>query len=212
MSGGSVSDPQHKNQGSQVINPLTLALQGLQPGSSPIKIATQGFILEITPQPEPEPDGDEETFYVPMTWSAAPRRRQDCVIMVNGCRASVTATRDNIASSMPSTADLDAQMDHEEAVQILREIELEEIEYREGQYWIKFNSVMPRWRERQARRAQRENFQQAAADLAAQLRDGGMPLDDMAAVMVGLLQHQHELEEKIEALESAKKPSAKRKK
>jgi hypothetical protein len=211
MSGGGVSDPQHKNQGSQVINPLTFALQGLQPGSSPIKIATQGFILEITPQPEPEPDGDEETFFVPMTWSA-PRRRQDCVIMVNGCRASLSATRDNVAASMPSAAELDEQMEREEGEQILREIELEEIEYREGQYWIKFNSVMPRWRERQARKAQRENFQQAAADLAAQLRDGGMPLDDMAAVMVGLLQHQHELKQKIEALESAKKTSAKRKK
>jgi hypothetical protein len=195
-----------------VINPLTFALQGLAPGSSPIKIATQGFILEITPQPEPQPDEDEQTYFVPMTWSAAPRRRQDCVITVNGCRATLSSTRDNVAASMPSAAELDEQMEREEGEQILREIELEEIEYREGQYWIKFNSVMPRWRERQARRAQHENFQQAAADLAAQLRDGGMPLDDMAAVMVGLLQHQHELEEKIEALESAKKPSAKRKK
>ncbi len=194
-----------------MLNPLNLALQGLAPGSSPIKIATQGFILEITP-PAPQPDEDEQTFFVPMVLTAAPRRQQDCVVVVNGCRATLSATCDNIAASMPSAAELDEQMEREEGEQILREIELEEIEYREGQYWIKFNSVMPRWRARQARRAQRENFQQAAADLAAQLRDGGMPLEDMAAVMVGLLQHQHELEQKIEALESAKKTSAKRKK
>jgi len=37
-----------------MINPLTIALQGLAPGSSPIEIATQGLIVTITPPKEQE--------------------------------------------------------------------------------------------------------------------------------------------------------------
>jgi hypothetical protein len=192
-----------------MISPLKIAVQGLAPGGSPLEIATQGLLISIAP-PEPEEDGD--LGLMPIFWGAPSRARRDCTIEVRGCRASLSATAENVAASMPSTEELDEIMWREEGEQILREIELEEREYRERQYWIKFNCVMPRWREHQARKAERKNFQQAAANLAEQLRDGGMPLEDMAAVIVGLFQHQHELEKKIEALESAKKPSPKKRK
>jgi hypothetical protein len=168
-----------------MISPLKIGLQGFAPGAASIEIASQGLLISIAP---PEPEEDADLGLMPIFWGTPSRTRRDCVVHVNGCRATLRATGDNIAASMPSTEELDQIMEQEEAEQILREIELEEREYRERQYWIKFNEIMPRWREHQARKAERKNFQQAAANLAEQLRDGGMPLEDMAAVIVGLFQ------------------------
>jgi hypothetical protein len=225
MSRGAVSARRHKNQGSQVINPLTFALQGLQPGSSPIKIATQGFILEITPQPEPEPepDGDEKTFYVPMTWSAAPRRRQDCVIRVNGCRATVSATRDNIAAGMPSTAELDELDDLFYTEQKRIEAEEDAIEAEEEirfQCWEYFFEIEI---EAELREKEAAAFRKKVAGIAAQLQGHDDPAEDIAAMLAYAfeeteqLQNQvTELENRLAAIESpqtkAKPKPAKRKK
>ena len=202
-----------------MISPLTLALQGLQPGSSPIKIATQGFILEITPPaPQPEPD-NEETFFVPMTWTA-PRIRKDCVITVQGCLATLSATAGNVAAGMPTSAEIDEQMEREESELLYAEIlEQEEIQ-RQQDYLTKWNCVMPRLREHRARKAERKNFQEAVGGFAAQLRGHDDPIEDIAALLVSafaqtekLQQQVTELENKLASIaETKKKHSAKRKK
>jgi hypothetical protein len=192
-----------------MIPTIKIGLQGLAPGGSPLEIASQGLLISISP---PEPEEDSEIGLMPIFWGAPSRVRRDCTIEVRGCRALLSATTENVAASMPSTEELDAEMDRLEAEQILREMEAEEEAYRQRQYIIRWNEIMPRWREHQAKKAKRKNFQAAAANLAAQLRDGGMPIDDMAAIIIGFFEHQQELEARIEALTAEKKPAAKKRK
>lgn len=192
-----------------MIPTLKIGLQGLAPGASPLEIATQGLLISIAP---PEPEDDAEIGLMPIFWGAPSRSRQDCTIEVRGCRATLSATDQNTAAAMPSTEELDAEMDRAEAAQILAEIEAAEEAHRQEQYLLKWQQVVPRWREHQAHKAKRKAFLDATRNLAAQMRGGADPIEDLAAVVIGLVQHQRELEKQISALTPAKKPSPKKRK
>ena len=195
-----------------MISPLTLALQGLQPGSSPIKIATQGFILEITP-PAPQPEEESaETFFIPMTWTA-PRIRKDCVITVQGCRATLSATAGNVAAGMPTTEELDEMDDLawiEDIRRMAAEAAMDEEEEIQFQVWEHFQEL-----EQEARRRDEEAraFRKNVASLAKDLRKGPRrEIVEISKVMVGFAEENFELRRRLEALESkaavAKKPAA----
>ena len=85
-----------------MISPLKIGLQGLAPGSSPIEIATQGFIIQIR-APEVESDGT----WIPLRSygpaDATPydsrkkkSKRVDAVVNVEGVRGTLTATGANL--------------------------------------------------------------------------------------------------------------------
>jgi hypothetical protein len=74
-------------------DPFNIAVQGLAPGSTPIRITTQGFILSIAPA-EGE---DQDVGLVPLRSFGGPpdtrpydtRRRRDLVVEVTGVGAGV---------------------------------------------------------------------------------------------------------------------------
>ena len=87
-----------------MISPLRIGLQGLAPGSSPIEIATQGFIIQIT-APEAESDGT----WIPLRSYGPPdatpydsrkkkkgKKQVDCIVNVQGVRGTLTATGANL--------------------------------------------------------------------------------------------------------------------
>jgi hypothetical protein len=197
-------------------NPFSIAIGGLRPGGSTLEIGSQGMLtITITP-PTPEPENEDVGLFVPMVW-ASPRTRQDCVIHVSGCRASVSTTGDNIAASNPSTAELDEEMDRAEAELMLLELEAKAEAYRQRQYLIKWNEVMPRWREHQEKKAKRREFQKEAAALAADFKKHNDPAEDLAAIIVFLKDEISELSARIGELESEKttakpKPKTRRRK
>ena len=194
-------------------NPFSIAIGGLRPGGSTLEIASQGM-LTITITPTPEEDGEDIglfpiRFYGPADTRPYDSRRRDCVVEVRGCRATISATRDNIAASNLTSAEQDIYDDIafcDECNRRLDEREAEEAAARANE--------RARERDRQAEenRAEserRENFQQATSHLAEQLRDGGLPLEDMAGIIIGFFEHQQKLEARIEALMAEKKPAAK---
>ena len=86
-----------------MINPLTISLGGLAPGSSPVTIATQGLIVTITP-PEEQPDAQ----WIPLRSFGPPdatpydsrkkkSKRIDAVVDVEGCRATLSTYKGNLA-------------------------------------------------------------------------------------------------------------------
>ena len=89
-----------------MINPLTIALQGLAPGSSPIEIATQGLIIQIT-APKAESDGNwiplrsfgppNSEIYDSRTPKKKTKTRVDCTVQVEGVRGILTCTKANLA-------------------------------------------------------------------------------------------------------------------
>jgi len=88
-----------------MISPLQIALQGLAPGSSPIEIAAQGIIIQIT-APEAENDGN----WIPLRSYGAPnseiydsrqpkkktKKSTDCVVQVTGVRGTLSCTKANV--------------------------------------------------------------------------------------------------------------------
>lgn len=194
-----------------MISPLKIGLQGLAPGSSPIEIGTQGFILSITP---PVEEADQDLgggfTFVPMRWTPA-RTRQDCKVEVTGCRATLTATDENVAWLNPTSADLDWLDDWAYAQEYNARIDAEDEERRQRDYIAKWNCVIPRWREHQERKVERRIFREAVAGLAKQLRDHNDSAEDVASLIVGLQQHTAKLMERLEDMESrlaeAEKPA-----
>jgi hypothetical protein len=205
MSGGGVSDPRHKNQGSEMLNPLNLALQGLQPGAAPIQIAMQGLTLTITPQPEP--DEDERTFYVPMTWNA-PRIQRDCVIEIQGCRATLSTTASNVADANPTTEELDILDDIAFAEVFNRRLEEEEEERAHARFMERFQQASQLRAERRAKR----EFRQSAVKLAEEIKCAPDAMEDLAALVLLLKVEISQLSSRIQDLESPQPKPAKRKK
>jgi hypothetical protein len=193
-----------------MINPLTIALQGLQPGSTPIKIASQGFILEITPPtPQPEPE-NEETFFVPMVWTA-PRIRKDCVIMVDGCRATLSATAGNVAAGMPTAEQLDELDDIAYAEDFNRRVdEAWEAECEERAHARFMERFQQASQLRAERRAKRE-FRQSVSSLAQEIRSAPDATEDLAAMITILHHHLDNAMHRIAELENkqATPPKAK---
>lgn len=74
-------------------DPFNIAVQGLAPGSTPIRIATQGFIVTLSPAEE----AAEDVGLVPLRAFGGPpdtrpydsRRRRDLVVEVDGVGAGV---------------------------------------------------------------------------------------------------------------------------
>jgi hypothetical protein len=86
-----------------MINPLQIALGGLAPGSSPITISTQGLIVTITP-----PEEQEDAAWIPLRSFGPPdatpydsrkgkKKRIDCTVEVQGCKATISTYRGNLA-------------------------------------------------------------------------------------------------------------------
>jgi hypothetical protein len=190
-----------------MINPLTIALQGLQPGSTPIKIASQGFIVEITPPtPQPEPE-NEETFFVPMVWTA-PRIRKDCVITVQGCRAALSTTASNVADANPTTEELDILDDIAFAEVFNRRLEEEEEERAHARFMERFQQANDLRAERRAKRESR----QSAVKLAEEIKTAPDAMEDLAALVLLLKEEISQLSSRIQDLESPQPKPAKRKK
>ena len=89
-----------------MINTLQIALGGLAPGSSPIEIATQGLIIQIT-APKAESDGNwiplrsfgppNSEIYDSRTPKKKTKTRVDCTVQVEGVRGILTCTKANLA-------------------------------------------------------------------------------------------------------------------
>lgn len=88
-------------------DPFSIAVQGLAPGSTPIRIATQGLILTV----EPAEDDREDVGLVPLRSYGqrgdtrpydARQQRRDLVVNVEGCNLTASATAPATHSSDPS--------------------------------------------------------------------------------------------------------------
>jgi hypothetical protein len=205
------------------MNTFLVALGGIRVGKiRPRELATQGLLEGIAKQAGVEALGGVWVFPT-MPRPIEPRRRKDCVIRVNGCRASVSATRDNIAAGMPSTAELDELDD-------LVYIEQKRIDAEEGAYEREEEIRFQVWEhfleleiEAELREEEPAAFRKKVAGIAAQLQGHDDPPEDIAALLAYAfeeaerLQNQvTELKNRLAAIESpqtkAKPKPAKRKK
>ena len=86
-----------------MINPLTIALGGLAPGSSPITIATQGLVITIA-----QPKEQADSLWQPLRSYGPPdatpydsrkkrKKRIDCSFTVEGCRGTLSTFKGNLA-------------------------------------------------------------------------------------------------------------------
>jgi len=183
-----------------MISPIKIALQGLQPGSTPIEIGTQGFIVSITPTPE---EDGEDTFFVPLRWSS-PRTRQDCVVKVQGCRASISATGDNIAAAIPSTEEQDIYDDIAFCEEYNRRLDEREAEEAEQRAHERFMERMRQANEIRAERKRQRQFRKETQALADEITPHGDTHHDLAAIIVFLKGEISELSARIGELESEK--------
>jgi hypothetical protein len=196
-----------------MISPLKIGLQGLAPGSSPIEIGTQGFILSITP-PVEEADQDLGGGYVftPMRWTPA-RTRQDCRIEVRGCTATLRATDQNIAANNLTSVEQDRVDDWLYAQELAARYEVEEEEQRQLHYLERYRWVVEALRVRNEKRAERKAFREAVEAVAADLKKHDDPTEDIAGMLVGLSQQNAQMLARLQEMEArlaqAEKPKAK---
>ena len=195
-----------------MISPLKIGLQGLAPGSSPIEIATQGFIIQIT-APEAESDGT----WIPLRSygpaDATPfdsrkkkkgKKQVDCVVNVEGVRGTLTATGANLrrlaieAELEPIIADYCSKFWQWQS-QCDAKAEPETAAARAA------NAARIRG-ERQAERQAAKHFREAVAELKSTLRPTDDP-DDFIAMIVGLSTEISNLKNEISSLRA---PNSKR--
>jgi len=86
------------------MNSLSIALNGLTPGASPLQIATQGLLITIEPAPE------QDALWIPLRSYGAPnseiydtrqpkkktKKRIDAVVNVEGVRGTLSCTEANV--------------------------------------------------------------------------------------------------------------------
>ena len=83
------------------MNPLSLALNGLTPGASPLQISTQGLLITIEPAPE------QDALWIPLRSFGPPnakpydsrkkrKKRIDAVVNVEGVSGTLTCTPANV--------------------------------------------------------------------------------------------------------------------
>jgi len=83
------------------MNSLSIALNGLTPGASPLQIATQGLLITIEPAPE------QDALWIPLRSFGPPnakpydsrqkrKKRIDAVVEVEGCQGTLTCTPANV--------------------------------------------------------------------------------------------------------------------
>jgi hypothetical protein len=194
-----------------MISPLKIGLQGLAPGSSPIEIGTQGFILSITP-PVEEADQDLGGGYtfMPMRWTPA-RTRQDCRIEVQGCRATLTATKENVGRNNLTSLEQDRVDDWLYAQELAARYDAEEEEQKQLHYLERLRWVTEALKMRNEQRAERRAFREAVESIASDLKEHDDPAEDIAGMLVGLSQQNSRmlarLQELEERLAEAEKPS-----
>lgn len=190
------------------MNPLKIAVQGLQPGATPLEIASQGLLVQITPpQPEEEADG----VWIPLR-SFGPgiksKPRQDASVEVSGCTAHLRCTDANIARSNPTFEELDHLDDLSFMLQKRREAReafeaaLEERAFRNWQ--LRFDSVT----ERLADRARKKEFRRQVNGLLAQTKAGD--LDALCALVVGLADETHKLRAELTAAKTPRRKAPKK--
>lgn len=84
------------------MNPLSIALNGLTPGASPLQISTQGLLITIEPAPE-----QADAQWIPLRSFGPPNsapydsrkkrsKRIDAVVEVTGCQGTLTCTPANV--------------------------------------------------------------------------------------------------------------------
>lgn len=84
------------------MNSLSIALNGLSPGGSPLQIATQGLLITI------QPNVTQDALWVPLrSYGPPPKRQKNCLVKVTGCRGTLTATDQNVAAGMPTMQEVD---------------------------------------------------------------------------------------------------------
>ena len=200
-----------------MISPIKIALQGLQPGSTPIEIGTQGFIVTITP-PTPEEDGEDIglfpiRYHGPADTRPYDSRRKDCVVMVAGCSARLTATDANVADPMPTLEEMDLVDD----AFYLFELHEREVAAAEEHAHRQFLLRQEQARQKRAERKRQWEFRKETQKLADEFKTHGDTNHDLAALIVFLKDEVSELSDRIRELESEKttatpKPKTRRKK
>jgi hypothetical protein len=200
-----------------MISPIKIALQGLQPGSTPIEIGTQGFIVTITP-PTPEEDGEDIglfpiRYHGPADTRPYDSRRKDCVIHVTGCSARLTATGANVADPMPTWEELDLMDD----AAFFFELHEREVAAAEEHAHRQFLLRQEQARKKRAERKRQWEFRKETQRLADEITTHGDTNHDLAALIVFLKDEVSELSNRILELErdqpaATPKPKTRRKK
>jgi hypothetical protein len=181
---------------------IQIATQGLAPGGKPLQIGTQG-LLAVAVAPEEEDREEPGGFLIPVFFRPPPKDRKSVRIEVEGITLRLSATSENIAAKMPTTAELDAE-DDRVWLEFVRQREAEEAEEREEeirhQLWEHFEEI------RQAEKIKAEevqDFRRNVARLARDLRKGGrVDVVGVSAALVGFAQENHELRQRLENLEA----------
>lgn len=192
------------------MNLFSIAIGGLRPGAPSLEIASGGLLtITITP-PEPEVDGSGGFVFTPMRWTPA-RTRQDCRIEVTGCRATLTATKENVAANNLTSEELDLQDDWAYAQELTARYEAEEAAEKQLHYLTRLRWVREALEMRNEQRAKRQSFREAVASVAKDLKEHDDPAEDVAGMLVGLSQQNAKLlarlQEVEERLAEAEKPA-----
>lgn len=196
------------------MNTLLIALGGIRVGKIlPRELATQGLLEGIAKEAGVEALGGVWVFPT-MPRPIEPRRRKDCVIMVDGCHASLSATAENVGAGMPTTEQLDEMDDLawiEDIRRMAAEAAIDEEEEIQFQVWEHFQELK---QEAQRREEEASAFRKNVASLVKGLRKGPRrEIVEISKVMVGFAEENFELRRRLEALESkaavAEKPAAK---
>ncbi len=195
------------------MNTLLVALGGIRVGKiRPRELATQGLLEGIAKQAGVEALGGVWVFPT-MPRPIEPRRRKDCVIMVDGCHASLSTTAGNVGAAMPTTEELDELDDLawiEDIRRMAAEAAIDEEEEIQFQVWEHFQELK---QEAQRREEEARAFRKNVASLVKGLRKGPRrEIVEVSKVMIGFAEENFELRRRLDALESeaavAKRPAA----
>jgi hypothetical protein len=195
-------------------NPFSIAIGGLRPGASTLEIGSQGMLtITITP---PEPENEDVGLFIPMVWSS-PRTRQDCRIEVQGCRATISATGDNLAAAIPSTEEQDIYDDIAFCEEYNRRLDEREAAEAEKRAHERFTERLRQANEIRAERTKQRQFREDVFELAKDIKTYNDPAEDLAALVVILKYEVNELSDRIREIEAEKttatpKPKTRRKK
>jgi hypothetical protein len=194
------------------MNTFLVALGGIRVGKiRPRELATQGLLEGIAKQAGVEALGGVWVFPT-MPRPIEPRRRKDCVIMVNGCHATLSGTAGNVAAGMPTTEELDDLDDIAYAEDFNRRVnEQWEAECEERAH-VRFMERLQQANDLRAERRKQRDFRQGAAKLAKEIKSAPDAMEDLAALVLLLKDEISQLSSRIQELESPQPKPAKRKK
>ena len=194
------------------MNTLLVALGGIRVGKIiPRELATQGLLEGIAKQAGVEALGGVWVFPA-LPKPIEPRRRKDCVIMVDGCRASLSATAGNVAAGMPTTEELDDLDDIAYAEDFNRRVDEQWEAECEERAHARFMKRQERANQLRAERRRQREFRQSAVKLAEEIKGAPDAMEDLAALVLLLKDEISQLSSRIQELESPQPKRAKRKK